>query len=125
VNAPRLIPRREVLAFIALNGDESTMPIEIRFREYIYVGDEWHVIALAVDTEAAVRHWANAFGHGANHFSSNVHARDDGTQYMVHKSHDYNWRGFITEVRANVDLPVQEPLDADTEARLREIGGDR
>lgn len=120
----RLIPRREVLAFIALTGDESTMPRNISFREYTYKdGNEWHVVDITVDDAAAVRFWADAFGHPEDRLYRTDHTRADGSRWVQYRSQHTGWRGFTTTVEATVDLPAQEPLDADAEARLREIAG--
>jgi hypothetical protein len=120
---PRLIPRREVLAFIALTGDEASMPHTIRFREYRGGDRDWHVVDLDVDGEAAVRFWAGVFGHPEHHFRRSEHTRADGTRWTNYSSSNAGWRGFTTEVEAQVDEHeiTDAPLDDATCARLAEI----
>jgi hypothetical protein len=118
----RMIPRREVLAFIALNTDEASAPSMVEFREYGYEGREWHVIDLTVGTEAAVRFWAGVFGHGERAVHHNVHTRKDGSRWTSHYSQATGWRGFTTEIRANVDEHTEpEPLDDATREQLAAI----
>ena len=121
----RQIPRREVLAFIALNCDEAMAPQEVEFREYAYSGRDWHVVELTVETEAAVRHWAKVFGHGERDFRRSEHVREDGTRWTRYGSQSDDWRGFITQVSASIDdqAVTASVLDEDTSSALREIAG--
>lgn len=121
----RLIPRREVLAFIALTSDEASAPNTVEIREYVHTdGAEWHVIDLTVDSEAAVRFWAGVFGHPENRFHrSEPITLDDGTHVVRCRSQNTGWRGFTTEVAASIGQPAEVPLDERTAERLREIAG--
>lgn len=123
---PRRIPRREVLAFIALNGEELHMPHSVEFREYVYEGDEYRVITLEVETEAAVRFWAQVFGHRHERwYSYDYAATADRPAWTKYRSGD-TWRGWLTRIDADVKHGVAAPessLKVSDEARLREIAG--
>jgi hypothetical protein len=126
----RLIPRRRVLAFIALHGTEATMPKQIGVREYHYDGQDWRVVALEVEDQAAVQFWAEQFGHDEKRFRANTYTRDDGTQWTKYSSggvwHAAGPPGIRAEVEANVDEetgwppPPKRLAEVDDE-QLREI----
>lgn len=109
----RLIPRREVLAFIALHGTEEAAPNQVNFREYEREGQEWHCIDLAVDTPDAVRFWAQTFGHAESRYR--VQKLSDETLY--HSSHD-TWRGWRVKAECFADSVADTPLDDDTREQL-------
>lgn len=125
----RKVPRREILAFIALNTDEASAPTSVEFREY--TGDEgrdWYVIELQVDSEAAVRYWAGVFGHPERYLYRREHTRADGTRWTMYRSQADGWRGFTTVVGAAVDEPAPDvQLDDATREQLAELanGGER
>lgn len=121
----RMIPRREVLAFIALTTDEALAPEEVRFYEYIdNEGKACRVITLTVETETAVRFWAAAFGHGEYGFHMADNSSTDGERHWTtYSSTDTGWRGFTTEVNARVYKAADVPLDETTRDQLREIVG--
>jgi hypothetical protein len=121
----RTIPRREVLAFIALHGDEASMPCIVRFRESHHHDRDWRVVDLTVDSEAAVRHWMTVFGHDEKYLSRYDQTRDDGTRYTSYYSQEDGWRGFTTAIGASVDAPPAPvvALDEPTMAALAELAG--
>lgn len=118
-----MINRREVLAFIALHTDEASAPHLVSFREYNYEGRDWHMVELNVDSEAAVRFWADVFGHGAHSFMRFDHPQPDGSIWTTYHSQDDGWRGFTTKVQAAVEGNANDPLGDAVARQLREIAG--
>jgi hypothetical protein len=102
------IPRRDVLAFIAVHGTDAVAPHTVRFEEYIDHGEPWHVVALAVADEAAVRFWADVFGHHPGrlrHTHYPAGSRGRACPYTFIDSTDDGWWGLTTDVTATVDHP--------------------
>lgn len=121
----RLIPRREVLAFIALTTDEASAPNEIEFREYVGEdGRVWRVVEIYVDSEAAVRFWMGVFGHEERYLFRSDRTGSDGIRYTSYRSQSDGWRGFTTVVQARVNQPADVQLDVDTVERLRAVAGE-
>jgi hypothetical protein len=117
---PRRIPRRDVLAFIAVHSTDATAPHMVRFEEYVDHGEQWHVVALVVADEAAVRFWADIFGHHPDQLH-----REDRPAGTAGRSRPCTfidsmadgWWGLTTDVTATVDHPhaADAPVTENTE----------
>lgn len=105
------IPRREVLAFIALA--DAPMPDELAF-----TFGRQPMIALDVDDAGAVERWAELFGLDKSRTNAWV---SDGN--LLSNTVAYGrWRGWPVRVETTSRTPVDE-LDEDTARQLREIAG--
>ena len=124
VPIPRQIVRREVLAFIALHGEEAVMPHQVTVREYHYDDRDWHCVSLDVDTENAVRFWAKVFDHPESHLIR--HDYPERGRAVI-RSHGEEWRGLWTDVTARIDHDAAPaaPLPDDTTAQLAALAGAR
>ena len=104
----RTIPRGAVLAFIAAHVTDAVAPHTIRFEEYLDHGEEWHVVALAVADEAAVRFWADLFGHHPDRLHrTHVPAGTGGrrARTLIDSMAD-GWWGLTTDITAVVHAPA-------------------
>jgi hypothetical protein len=115
----RKIPRRDVLAFIAVHSTDTVAPHTVRFEEYVDAGEEWHVVALVVADEAAVRFWADVFGHRPDQlhrteYPAGTAGRSRPCTFI--DSMADGWWGLITDIIATVDHPcaADDPLTQDT-----------
>jgi hypothetical protein len=107
----RKIPRRDVLAFIAVHATDAVAPHTVRFEEYVDAGEQWHVVALVVADEAAVRFWADIFGHHPDrlhreHRPAGPDGRSRPCTFI--DSMGDGWCGFTTDITAVVDRPPQQ-----------------
>lgn len=119
---PRQIPRAQMLAFIALGGDEAVQPERVAFREYRHVeasGDEWHCIDLDLSDEAAFRHWMRVFDMDESRIMSHPWTDPEGDVWTSIRL-QHSWRGFTVCLHALVPPPVGE-LDDTTRAGLQQL----
>jgi hypothetical protein len=102
------IPRRDVLAFIAVHGTDAVTPHTVRFEEYVDAGEPWHVVSLTVADEAAVQFWADLFGHHPDQLHREARPAGTGGRSRPHTFIDSmadGWCGFTTDITAIVDHP--------------------
>jgi hypothetical protein len=118
--------RRQILAFIALTGDEAVAPNEVRIHQWRSDDRDWQSVDLVVDTEAAVRFWVGVYGHDPAALEDEVRTLPDGARYQLYQSRRVDFStatsdgptARITTVCARIDLPADEPLDDATREQL-------
>jgi hypothetical protein len=112
------IPRRDVLAFIAVHATDAAAPHTVRFEEYVDHGEQWHVVALTVADEAAVRFWADIFGHHPDQLHREHHQAGTSGRarpWTLIDSMADGWFGLTTDITATVVHPpaTDAPTAAD------------
>jgi hypothetical protein len=108
-----------VLTFIAVHGTEAVTPHTVRFEEYIDHGEEWHVVSLTVVDEAAVRFWADVFGHRPDQLHRTEYPAGTHGRARPHTFIDSmadGWWGLTTDITATVDHPHEADATQDAAA---------
>lgn len=118
MTAPCPGSRREVLAFIALNSTEAYAPESVLFRADEANGTAQPLVRLKVDSDLAVQHWAQIFGHGPQAALEPTPVTLAGKTWVNYFSSD-TWRGYRTTVEADVPIVDDDtPLDDATREQL-------